>query len=63
MIYLWDRQHAREIVNLPADARFKADVIDTWAMTIAPLPGEFSGRAEIALPTKPYLAIRLTKIR
>ena len=62
LIYLWDRQHAKEPVNLPNDARFKVEVIDTWAMTIAPLPGEFSGRAEIPLPTKPYMAIRITKI-
>jgi hypothetical protein len=63
LIYLWDRQHAKETVNLPADARFKADVIDTREMTITPLPGEFSGRAEIPLSTKPYMAIRITKVR
>jgi hypothetical protein len=63
LFYLGDRQPARRTVDLPVETRFKAEVIDTWAMTITPLPGEFSGSTEIPLPTKPYQAIRLAKIR
>lgn len=60
LFYLWDRQRAALGVTLPADKKFKAEIIDTFAMTVTPVPGEFSGHAEISLPTKPYLAVRLT---
>jgi hypothetical protein len=38
---------------------FRAEVIDTLAMTVTPIPGRFSGKTEMALPVKPYLAIRV----
>lgn len=62
LTYLYDRQHATQSYRLPDGARFKAEVIDTWAMTITPVPGTFSGQATIPLPTKPYLAIRVTRL-
>jgi hypothetical protein len=63
LTYLWDRQHAKQSIRLPDNIPFKAEVIDTWAMTITPLPGTFSGRAEIPLPSKPYQAIRLVRLQ
>lgn len=55
--------------------RFKAEVIDTWAMTITPVEGEFvatkkddydfvdaRGRA-IALPGTPGIALRILRVR
>ncbi len=55
--------------------KFKAEVIDTWNMTIAPVPGTFEikqkgdyffadteGRS-IALPGRPYMAVRITRLR
>lgn len=62
LTYLWDRQHASQSYRLPEDGRFRADVIDTWNMTITPVPGALSGRATIPLPTRPYLAIRVRRI-
>ena len=62
LTYLWDRQHASQGYRLPKDAQFKADVIDTWNMTITPVPGILSGQVTIPLPTRPYLAIRVTRI-
>lgn len=54
--------------------RFKVEIIDTWAMTITPVEGEFiakrkdnytfadeNGRA-INLPSKPYIALRIRRI-
>jgi hypothetical protein len=54
--------------------RFTAEVLDTWNMTITPVPGVFtltkkdnyffadrSGRS-ISLPGKPYLAIRIKRV-
>ncbi|MDP9038793.1 MAG: DUF5060 domain-containing protein [Acidobacteriota bacterium] len=62
LTYLWDRQHATQSYKLPEGAKFKAEIIDTLALTVTPVPGEFSGKAEIPLPIKPYLAIRMTTI-
>ena len=54
--------------------KFTADILDTWNMTVTPVPGEFTlkkkdsytfadkdGRS-ILLPDKPYQAIRIRKI-
>lgn len=47
--------------DLPSSARYKLEVIDTWAMTIAPVEGTFGGRFQVALPGKSYLAVRIRK--
>jgi hypothetical protein len=62
LTYLWDRQHATQSYKLPADGKFKTEIIDTLAMTITPVEGTLSSKVDIALPVKPYLAIRVTKI-
>jgi hypothetical protein len=62
LTYLWDRQHAVQSYRLPGSAKFKAEIIDTRALTVTPLAETYSGKAEIPLPIKPYLAIRLTRI-
>jgi hypothetical protein len=53
----------------------KVEVIDTWAMTVSPVDGEFTfrprdrytydcpDRPRIALPGKPFLAIRLRRVQ
>jgi len=41
--------------------RYRASVIDTWAMTIRELPGTYTGHFTIDLPGKPYMAVRLEK--
>lgn len=62
LTYLWDRQHTTQSYKLSEDARFKADILDTVAMTVTPVPGTLSGKVDIALPIKPYLAIRVVRI-
>lgn len=54
--------------------RFRADIIDTWNMTVTPVPGEFAmqqigdydmgdpARPTIALPGKPWIAVRLVRV-
>ena len=55
-------------------AKFTAEVLDTWNMTVTPVPGEFTlkqkddslyadanGRS-IPLPGKPYIAIRIKRV-
>jgi hypothetical protein len=47
---------------LPEGARFRAELIDPWAMTVTPLPGTFSGKSEIELSGMPYQAVRFRKV-
>lgn len=55
--------------------RFRVDVIDTWNMTIEALPGEFvmaaketkyffhdPARPTVALPGRPWMAVRVTRL-
>lgn len=54
--------------------RLRAEVIDTWAMTVTPLPGVFTLKPQgkyrlvcedtpaLPLPGKPYLALRLLRV-
>jgi hypothetical protein len=48
--------------ELPTEAKFQAEIIDTWEMTITPVQGTFSGKFELPLPGKPYQAVRLRKL-
>lgn len=59
LFYLGTRQPAQLNIRLEGDRRFKAELIDTWNMTIEPL-GEFRGDVELALPRKPRLAVRFS---
>ena len=62
LTYLWDRQHATQSYKLPDEGHFIAEIIDTLAMTITPVEGVLHGKVDIALPIRPYLAIRVTKV-
>ena len=59
--YLNDAQPRSIVIELPKDAHYQVEVIDTWNMTITPLQKKFSGRSLIELPAKPYMAIRIRK--
>ena len=62
LTYLWDRQHTTQSYKLPEGAKFKAEILDTLAMTVTPVVGTWSGKVDIPLPVKPYLAIRMVRI-
>ena len=59
--YLNDAQPRSIVIELPKDALYQVEVIDTWNMTITPLQKKFSGRSLIELPSKPYMALRIVK--
>jgi hypothetical protein len=81
LVYFGDKTPTQWTFQLPRDPpnkkalsggmTFKADVLDTWNMTITPVPGTFTlqetkdspyhavGDASIALPGKPFMAIRI----
>ena len=45
-------------LSLPSETSFDVDVIDTWAMTIARVPGSHRGQCTVELPGRPYIAVR-----
>jgi hypothetical protein len=47
--------------DLPAGNRYEIDIIDTWEMTIHWLEGVFEGKTQVALPGKPYMAVRIRR--
>ena len=49
-------------MTIPTGVTVEVDVIDTWNMTVEKLPGVHSGRVHVALPARPYIAIRLRSI-
>lgn len=61
--YYGNSQQAAAILNLPEDGAFQIDVIDPWRMTVDKLGQSFTGKVEIPLPQKPYMAVRATKVK
>ena len=64
-LYLWffDYHSAAEYeFPLPETARFKATLIDPWAMTATSAPGTFSGKSKLKLSGKPYRAVLFEKV-
>ncbi|MBL7493345.1 DUF5605 domain-containing protein [Frankia sp. AgB1.9] len=48
--------------TLPAGKEYRVDVIDTWNMTIDPLPATYRDRVRVDLPSREYLAVRVVAV-
>lgn len=60
--------------KLAAGLSFQVEILDTWAMTVTPVPGTFITKKKddylfedaagksVRLPTKPYLALRIRRV-
>lgn len=62
LLYLGFGQPRYRTIVLPAGRRYAVDVIDTWAMTVDRLPGEFEGYFSVPLPGRQFMAIRLSVV-
>ncbi len=63
ILYYFDvHRPARYDFPLPATANFSVTLIDPNAMTETKLPGTFTGKSRIALPSKPYRAVLFQKV-
>ena len=62
LYYYGITQQLQARLFLPKDRKFRIDVIDAWNMTVAPVPGEFSGPAEVPLPGRSYMAVRARRV-
>jgi hypothetical protein len=60
LFYFDVNQPAEYEFDLAKGVRYRAEIIDPWNMTIAPVEGEFEGKFKMKLPGKPYLAVRFT---
>jgi len=49
-------------VSLPAGTTWRADIIDTWAMTVEPVPKPLEGQVVVQLPARPYIALRMIRL-
>jgi hypothetical protein len=69
----WRFELPRRGPELPEGTRFRVDVLDTWEMTVTPVPGSFAVRPKdryfyasdappIRLPGRPYLALRIRRV-
>lgn len=63
IIYFGVHQPALHLLQLESDINFEVSIIDTWNMTIEVLNNKFSGYSLIELPSRPYLALRIKKIK
>jgi hypothetical protein len=61
-LYYFDvNQPAEYEFDLAPGARFRADLIDPWEMTVTPIEGAFEGKFKLKLPGKPFLAVRFER--
>jgi hypothetical protein len=59
LTYFGFRQPGQVTLSLPEEGQYRVDVIDTWEMTVTALEGTFAGETVVALPGKPYIALRV----
>ena len=60
LTYNSNRQPARRTLEVPA-GDYRVELLDTWNMTIEDL-GVHRGEAEVEIPARPYLALRMTTV-
>ena len=63
LFYFDSHQPAEMDFELPNAARFQADILNPWEMTVTSIPGSYSGKFTLPLPGKPHLAVRFRKIQ
>jgi hypothetical protein len=62
LIYFGEHQPTAWGFGLPEGISYRADVIDTWNMTVETLPDTYANADAIPLPGRPYLALRIRPI-
>ena len=62
MYYYGANRPCRRAFYMPEGQEFDVEVIDTWNMTITPV-GRHSGEFTIDMPSRPYMAVRLVKVK
>jgi hypothetical protein len=63
LFYFDVNQPAEYEFDLAPGARYRADMIDPWEMTVSPVAGTFAGKFKVKLPGRPYVAVRFECIQ
>ncbi|MGW0665113.1 DUF5605 domain-containing protein [Streptodolium elevatio] len=53
------RRPQSRTMALPPGRACRIDVIDTWTMTVDPVPGTHTGTVRIDLPGREFMAVRI----
>ena len=61
LYYFGVRQPGEKHYRLPEGAKYRAEIFDAWNMTVEDA-GVYAGTADIALPTRPYCGVILTRV-
>jgi hypothetical protein len=61
LCYHGERQPRQKLYGLPKTGTYRADIIDTWDMTVTPVAAVCSGETWLNLPAKPYIAVRFIR--
>lgn len=61
LYYFGFNQPSFRSFRMKSGIRYKADVIDTWNMTVEERDGVYEGAFRIELPGRPYIAVRLRR--
>jgi hypothetical protein len=61
IFYFGHHQPGFRNLDLPAAARYRVDVIDTWNMTVDCIAEAASGPVTVPLPARQYMALRIQK--
>lgn len=62
LYYFSSRQPCYYDIMLKPGISYKAEIIDTWNMTVEEIDGFYEGNFQIKLPGRPYIAIRFSRI-
>jgi len=63
LMYFGEHQPSYWVFEFPDNSKYTIELIEPWEMNITPLVGEFSGDVRVDLPAKPYLALRVIKLK
>ncbi len=63
LFYLGLHQPVEKTFRLTKGNKYRAEIIDTWEMTVTPVEGTFESSFTIELPGKPYIVVRIRRVR
>jgi len=63
LFYYGNTQQKLARFNLPENVKFIIEIIDTWNMSVEQVTGTFTGFTEIKMPGRPWMAVRITRVR
>jgi len=60
LFYFGQSQPSYRVIDVPTTGHYRVEILDTWNMTVTPMPGLFSGKLKVELPARQFMAVRAT---